>query len=103
MTNLARKLTTYLDMHGWSGFRVGNDTPLCRWQVQKQVRRIDLETHARIDSRLVSNAYADALSQIRGIGEIVKTLGLSCEATGNVISNEHCHLFRYTLHFLRDV
>ena len=103
MTALERKLTTYLDMHGWSGFRVGNDTPLCRWQVQKQVRRIDLETHARIDSRLVSKAYADALSQIRGIDEMAKTLGLACEVTGNVLSNEHCHLFRYTLHFLKDV
>ena len=103
MTELERKLTTYLEINGWSGFRVGNDTFPRRWQVQKQVRRIDLETHARIDAKIVSQEYADALSQIRGIDEMAKTLGLACEVTGNVLSNEHCHLFRYTLHFLKDV
>jgi hypothetical protein len=99
MTEIERQITAYLGRHGWSGFRVGKDELPCMWQVQKEVYRINLDTHAKIDSDVVHKAYAEALSQIEVAAEVIKAVGAPHDVTGNVISNEHCHLFRYTLRF----
>ena len=99
MTEIERQITAYLGRHGWSGFRVGKDELPCMWQVQKEVYRINLDTHKSIDSHVVNETYADTLGQILTIEDMATALGSSCKVSGNVLSNENCHLFRYTLRF----
>lgn len=101
MTEVERQITAYLDRHGWVVFRLEGMVP-GMYQCQKAIYRINLETHAKVDAQLVAQAYAEALSQIENAAEVITSVGAPHDVTGNVISNEHCHLFRYTLRFPQE-